>query len=59
MARVNLKFTKPNESDVIEGYYFNCEEEDIDTFKAAKVSDGFTFIAQQDPDMSEATEDEG
>ena len=48
MARINLKFQK-DESGVIVGYYFNCEEADEDTFKAAKVAEGFTFVEKKDP----------
>ena len=60
MARINLKFTKDEDSEGNPiGYYFNCEEADETTFKAAKVSEGYTFVAKQDPDLSNATPDEG
>ena len=58
MARINLKFKKGtdgNGNDI--NCYFNCEESDETTFKAAKVSDGYTFIEKTDPDMSNAVAD--
>lgn len=60
MARINLKFTKDTDSDGNPiGFYFNCEEADEATFKAAKVSEGYTFVEKTDPDLSNATADEG
>ena len=35
MARINLKFTKDTDSDGNRRFYFNCEESDETTFKAA------------------------
>tara|TARA_B100000035_G_scaffold314734_1_gene331991 strand:- start:1932 stop:2114 length:183 start_codon:yes stop_codon:yes gene_type:complete len=58
MARINLKFTKGTDSDSNPiGFYFNCEESDETTFKAAKVSEGYTFVEKTDPDMSNAKAD--
>lgn len=60
MARINLKFTKDTDSNGNPiGFYFNCEESDETTFKAAKVSEGYTFVEKTDPDLSNATPDEG
>ena len=60
MARINLKFTKDTDSDGNPlGCYFNCDEADEATFKAAKVSEGYTFVEKKDPDLSNATPDEG
>ena len=60
MARINLKFTKDEDSEGNPiGYYFNCDESDEATFKAAKVSEGYTFVEKKDPDLSNATPDEG
>ena len=48
MARINLKFTKVEDSVTV-GYYFNCEEADEDTFKAAKVAEGYTVDSLKSP----------
>lgn len=58
MARINLKFKKGTDSDGNQiNFYFNCEEADETTFKAAKVSEGYTFVEKSDPDLSNATAD--
>jgi hypothetical protein len=49
MARDNLKFTKV-EDGVTVGYYFNCDEDDYDTFKAAKIAEGYTFDSNKTPE---------
>jgi hypothetical protein len=54
MAIANYKFTKDVDG-VGTGHYFpNIDDSGVEvaeeTFKAAKVSDGFTFVAKQDPE---------
>ena len=54
MAIANYKFTKDVDS-VGTGHYFpNIDAEGVEvaeeTFKAAKVSAGFVFVAKQDPE---------
>lgn len=53
MAIANYKFTKDVDG-VGTGHYFpNIDDSGVEvveaTFKAAKVSDGFVFVAKQDP----------
>jgi hypothetical protein len=56
MAIANYKFTKDVEGNdpVGTGHYFpNIDDSGVEiaeaTFKAAKVSEGFVFVAKQDP----------
>ena len=54
MAIANYKFTKDVDGTPTGHYFPNIDDSGEEvaeaTFKAAKASDGFTFVAKQDPE---------
>ena len=54
MSKANYKFTKDVDGTPTGHYFPNIDDSGEEvaeaTFKAAKASDGFTFVAKQDPE---------